>query len=157
MNATLATATALGRPTSFTADCADAICARVMDGAILADICRDADMPDRRTVYRWFKAHDDFRLMYAHAREARADMIADEVINIADTEPDPNKARVRIDARKWYAAKLNPKRYGDRTVIAGDPDGALTETHLVVSWLNEIDGKSRGLPCMATGVEGEEL
>ena len=32
-----------------------------------------------------------------------------------------------------------------------------TETHLVVSWLNEIDGKSRGLPCMAAGPDAEEL
>ena len=32
-----------------------------------------------------------------------------------------------------------------------------TETHLVVSWLNEIDGKSRGLPSVATGAEAEEL
>jgi hypothetical protein len=116
---------AIGRPTSFTAEVATAICARVMDGAILADICRDADMPDRCTVYRWFKVNVDFRNMYAHAREARADMIADQVIDIADTEPDANKARVRIDARKWYAAKLNPKRYGNRTMIAGDHDAPL--------------------------------
>ena len=35
-------------------------------------------------------------------------------MTIADTDPDPNRARVRIDARKWWAAKVNPKKYGER-------------------------------------------
>ena len=48
------------------------------------------------------------------AREEQADFHADEIIEIADTEPDPNKARVRIDARKWKAAKMQPKKYGDK-------------------------------------------
>jgi hypothetical protein len=52
--------------------------------------------------------------MYTRAREERADLVADEIITIADTEPDPNKARVMIDARKWWAARVNPKKYGGR-------------------------------------------
>ena len=71
-------------------------------------------MPGRQTVYQWFNLHPDFKDMYARAREERADLLADEVITIADTEEDPNKARVRIDARKWWAAKVNPKSYGDK-------------------------------------------
>ena len=51
-------------------------------------------------------------------REKRADLIADEIVTIADTDPAPNKARVRIDARKWWAAKVNPKKYGERITAA---------------------------------------
>ena len=55
----------------------------------------------------------EFSEQYARAREVQADVLADEVIEIADTEPDPNRARVMIDARKWLAGKLRPKKYGD--------------------------------------------
>ena len=51
---------------------------------------------------------------YARAAELRADLMADEVISIADGDDDPNKARNRITARQWLAGKLNAKRYGDR-------------------------------------------
>lgn len=53
-------------------------------------------------------------LQYARAQEIRADLIADEVIEIADTDSDAQRARNRIDARKWSSGKLAPKKYGDR-------------------------------------------
>jgi hypothetical protein len=56
-------------------------------------------------------------------------MVADEIIYIADTEPDPNKARVRIDARKWWASKVNKKDYGDRvSAEVSGPDGGPIQT-----------------------------
>ena len=67
--------------------------------------------------------------MYARAREERSHMMADEIIEIADTEPDPNRARVRIDARKWWASKVNKKDYGDRvTAEVSGPDGGPVQT-----------------------------
>lgn len=51
---------------------------------------------------------------YARAQTARAELLVEELIDIADTEPDPQKARNRIDARKWYASKMTPHKYGDR-------------------------------------------
>ena len=55
--------------------------------------------------------------MYARAREDRADVLADEIVAIADSAEDPNKGRLQVDARKWAAAKLNAKRYGDKTEL----------------------------------------
>jgi hypothetical protein len=51
---------------------------------------------------------------YARAQEVRGELQADEIIEISDTEPDPQKARNRIEARKWYASKMQPKKYGER-------------------------------------------
>lgn len=51
---------------------------------------------------------------YAYAQQVRAEILADEVIEIADEEQDSQKARNRIDARKWYASKMQPQKYGDR-------------------------------------------
>lgn len=48
------------------------------------------------------------------ARESRSDLHADEIVDIADNDPDPHRARNRIDARKWLASKMNAKQYGER-------------------------------------------
>lgn len=96
-------------------------------------------MPDLRTVYRWIAARDEFRHMYEVAREDQADTMADEIISIAD-EADVSitqdgdetrlsldsvaiaRNRLRVDARKWVAAKLKPKKYGDRIAVGGADD-----------------------------------
>jgi hypothetical protein len=62
---------------------------------------------------RQLREHPEFQEGYVRAREIQADILADEIIEIADTEPDPQKDRNLIDARKWLAGKLRPKRYGD--------------------------------------------
>jgi hypothetical protein len=70
-------------------------------------------------------------LQYASARKSRADLYADEILDIADNEPDPQKARNRIDARKWLAAKMDPHQYSERIDlnVGGTIDiiGALAE------------------------------
>lgn len=79
----------------------------------------------------WLQRHEDFMQQYARAREIQAELLAEEVIEIADdssgdvivVDDDGNeqtnhervaRSRLRVDARKWYASKLSPKRYGDR-------------------------------------------
>ena len=71
-----------------------------------------------RTQYRKALEHD-FQLQSSHAlaRETAADMQAEEILEIADTDTDPFRARNRIDARKWLASKTAPKIYGDRIDI----------------------------------------
>jgi hypothetical protein len=53
-------------------------------------------------------------MAYARAIEIRADLMAEEVVEIADTATDAAKARNQIDARKWLASKHYAKRYGER-------------------------------------------
>lgn len=102
------------------AEIQNAICTKIALGQSLKSIIDGGNMPDRQTVYNWLFDDVTFFDNYARAREAQADYYADEVPYIADTEPDPNKARVRIDARKWAAGKLKPKVYGDKLDISGD-------------------------------------
>lgn len=65
--------------------------------------------------FRRYLAKDIERsLRYLHAQEARSELMAEETLTIADTEPDPQVARNRIQVRQWIASKHNPKRYGDR-------------------------------------------
>jgi hypothetical protein len=117
----------MGRPSDYTSELAADICARLANGEPLTSICVGEDMPGLSTVYRWLAADAVFRDMYARAREDQADTLADEIVKIADTEDDPAKARVRVDARKWVAAKLKPKKYGDKVdhTLGSDPDKPL--------------------------------
>lgn len=90
-------------------------------------------MPDVSTVYRWLAANEKFRDLYARAREDQADTLADEIQAIADEpmlgQKTTKKAngdvevvegdmiehrKLRVDARKWIAAKLKPRKYGER-------------------------------------------
>lgn len=105
----------VGRATSYTDKKAGEICALIADGNSVKTICEMDDMPSRMTVYRWLEANENFRDKYARAKEEHADAIFDDIIHIADTENDSQKARVRIDARKWVAGKIKPKKYGEKS------------------------------------------
>ena len=106
-----------GRPTKYTKKLAQEICTRLSGGESLRAICRDEAMPNKATVMRWLQAdRSGFREMYELAREVQAECLADEIIDIADEAYDRDTAagaKVRVDARKWVAARLLPKKYGD--------------------------------------------
>lgn len=118
-----------GRPTTYTPETADRICEQLALGRSLLQICKADDMPCMVTVYKWLRQNEEFANNYTRAREDQADTHADELLGIADDPSlDPNDKRVRVDARKWVASKLKPKKYGDRMDLkhAGDPDAPLT-------------------------------
>jgi hypothetical protein len=74
-------------------------------------------LPDYTTIDRWLTASEELRQRYARAKEAQADYMADEMMQIADTTTDPQKARLQLDTRKWLAAKLKPKKYGEKQEV----------------------------------------
>ena len=122
------------------------ICERIAAGESLKSVCREEGMPNHVTVLRWALTIPEFRNQYAIAREMQAEVLADELLEIADDgrndwmeKQDQNgamtgwrengeamrRSQLRIETRKWVAAKLLPKRWGDKTSteITG-PDGA---------------------------------
>jgi hypothetical protein len=103
--------------TTFTEEMALTICERLANGESLKAICTSDDMPARSTVFKWLAENKTFSDMYARAREEQAEFMADEIVSIADgqtTDSDVQRDRLRIDARKWVAAKLLPRKYGDK-------------------------------------------
>ena len=115
----------MGRPSKFTQALADEICERIAEGISLRRLCLEDGMPEPRTVSKWLEKDEAFHRQYALARERQADTYADEIVAISDEEPDPARARVRMDARKWYASKLKPKRYGDKLGLEGPEGGPI--------------------------------
>lgn len=127
----------MSRPSSYTPEIAAALCERLALGRSLRSICTDTDMPSLASVFRWLgdPARDAFREQYALARSAQADALFDEILDIADTPQIGTKSvskatglevteadmiehrRLQVDARKWIASKLAPKKYGERQAI----------------------------------------
>lgn len=131
----------MARKSKFTPELAETICARIAGGESLRKICEDKDMPHADAVRKWLVKGDAedapeefkaFLAQYVRAREDQADYYADDIVHIADTEEDPAKARVRVDARKWVASKLKAKKYGDRVTNTHEgPDGKpVSVTHV---------------------------
>ena len=117
----------------FSQEVFDRICERIANGESLRAICASDDMPAKATVFRWLASDATLSDQYARAREAQADAIFDEILDIADTAVNDwmevhgqddtayklngehiQRSKLRIDARKWMAGKLRPKVYGDK-------------------------------------------
>jgi hypothetical protein len=107
-----------GRPSQYTDEIFNSICDKLADGNSLKRICEDEQMPDKATFYRWINDNKDLCDKYARAKEDSSDALADDIQDIGDKvltgEYEPNNARVAIDAKKWIASKLKPKKYGDK-------------------------------------------
>jgi hypothetical protein len=125
------------RPSGFTQQIADLICERIADGESLRKICLDDDLPSKSSVFKWLGENPAFSDQYARAREAQADTMADEILDISDDgrndtyETDSGtvtnhdviaRSRLRVDARKWLASKMAPKKYGDKLAVGGADD-----------------------------------
>ncbi len=112
-------------------------------------------LPNRQTVYNWLnKEHDkfdkEFLDNYARATKDRADLLFDEMLEIADTteegittkESDKGTEtttgdmiqhrRLRVDTRKWALSRMNPKKYGDKLETVNEHKGDITITRKVV-------------------------
>lgn len=113
-------------------------------------------MPDAATVFRWLRTKPEFCEQYTRAKEESADALVDEMLDIADEATNDwmevhdkdnpgyrlngeaiNRSRLRVDTRKWIAAKLKPKKYGERvqTELTGADGGPIqtadmTETEI---------------------------
>lgn len=137
----------MSRPSSFTPEMGDMICEAIADGRSLRSICDADDMPSKSTVFKWLAEREEFSDQYARAREAAGDAMADDMLDIADDGRNDwmaqrddggevtgwrengealRRSALRIDARKWLASKLQPKKYGDKTQLEHSGQVVLT-------------------------------
>jgi transposase-like protein len=128
----------MGRPSLKTTELVATICERLAMGEPLAAICRDEGMPHPSTVRDWMAADETVSRAIARAREDGEDWLAAECLEIADdgsrdyeTKEDGRevvdhdhiqRSKLRIDTRLKLLSKWNPKKYGERLALAGDPE-----------------------------------
>lgn len=134
---------------TYTEEIALRICERLANGESLKSMCEEEGMPSKSTVFKWLSENQAFSDNYARAREAQADALFDDILSIADDgrndwmerkdAEDENmgwrengealrRSQLRIDARKWMAGKLRPKKYGDKLELEHNGKIELTPT-----------------------------
>jgi hypothetical protein len=122
------------------------------EGQSVAEICERRDQPSQQSVYSWLRENGHFLERYARARDAQADKLFKECLEIADkaTPENVSVARLQVDTRKWAAARLAPKKYGDR--VEHDHRGGLNFQPAV---LVQIGGGERGDVKVEADVSGK--
>lgn len=140
----------MARPSKYTKAIADKICLEIATTERgLHAICKPVKMPSVATVFNWLKDANkkEFLNNYTRAREAQADFLVDQMIEIADdgtndymtiTKGDisynvedrevTSRSKIRVDVRKWKASKLAPKKYGDKVQVLGDSENPIVHT-----------------------------
>ena len=121
-----------GRPTDYTPELVNEICSTIASSSKgISRLCKDNLIwPTKETIFAWLKTYGDFSDQYARAKRLQIEVMVDEIIEIADDSSQDNiinkqgqiicnnesinRARLRIDTRKWIASKLAPKIYGDK-------------------------------------------
>ena len=120
-----------GRPLEYTVEMGNHICELVSSTThgLWKLTQLHPELPDKVTINRWRHRVPDFRTQYAQAKIEQADLLAEEILEIADDDSKDVKinpetgdeylntefvarSRLRIDTRKWLASKLLPKQYG---------------------------------------------
>lgn len=130
----------VGRPKTYTGDKAIEVKAiiieRMSNGKSLKSILdNDKELPSRPIVYEWLNSENknfdkEFLNNYTRATQDRADYLVDEIISISDNQEGDvykndeglevtnhnviQRARLRVDSRKWIAGKMKPKKYGEK-------------------------------------------
>lgn len=105
------------------------------DGLSAFKACQAAGVP-QSTFNRWVDADAKLAEDYAHAREDLIERMANELLELADSEvPETGdgkrdwqaiqQRKLQVDSRKWLLSKLAPKKYGDRLELAGDKENPL--------------------------------
>lgn len=137
---------ARGRPPIFTEELAIAILTRIVEGESLRSICRDPAMPALSTVLKWRRDNVEFAQQYTRAMIDRADTHHEDILEISDDarndwmeRHDPEnpgynfngehvqRAKLRVEARKWSTARMNRTIYGDhvRQELTGADGGPI--------------------------------
>lgn len=112
------------------------ICVKIsINGMALRNVLKLDNMPSPETFYKWLSKDENKTKQYARACEERAEIIFEEMLEIADntetgtTTKESEKGievttadmiqhrKLKVDTRKWMLSKINPKKYSDKLQV----------------------------------------
>jgi hypothetical protein len=131
------------RPNPLDPGVVDRIAEGLIEGHSIKKVCEPKDMPDYSMVYRAMAKDPIFATAIARAREAQQEAIIDSTIDLADeaTPETVHVAKLQIWARQWRAAKLAPKKWGDKVDISAKLE-VTGSTENLSAFLAMIDTKN---------------
>lgn len=149
----------VGRPSDYTPELADRICAQLASGLSLRSVSKAEDMPSCVTMFAWMRKHPEFLKQYGMAKAEAADAMVEEMLDIADDGTNDwmeihdkegecvgykvngehvQRSRLRVDTRKWIAAKLKPKKYGEKV----DVNHGVEADNPLATLMSQLAGKT---------------
>lgn len=142
-----------GRPTKYTKELAATLCEQIALGLSLRTVCKADTMPGMSTVFTWLREYKEFQEQYARACEERTEAMAEDLLDIADDgtndymesedgKPQYNgdsiqRAKLRVDTRKWLMSKMKPKKYGDKLDMTSGGEKIETNTIVFTDFRND--------------------
>lgn len=133
-----------GRPTEYTEKLGIKICEIIATSSYgLRRLAKIYEFfPGTDAIRIWRFKHPSFAARYAQAKLHQADILAEDILDISDDssldtikkinsngeEYDTfnsewvQRSRLRVDSRKWLAAKLLPNQYGDKKELEKKED-----------------------------------
>lgn len=145
------------RQSSYNQETVDKVCEKLAEGHSLRSICRSDDsMPNMSTIFRWLDENAEFASKYARARQVQADVLFDELVDIADDGSNDwmtrngyrvedsevtKRSQLRIETRKWVASKLLPKKYGEKYLEEAAASADLASDAPVIAPDEPVPGK----------------
>jgi hypothetical protein len=146
-NKTIITMNSPSRPTTYTEELGQRICSIIATSTNgLIEVSIDTQMPELTTIVNWLTDPEmkDFQQAYNRARTIQADLLADEMVAIADTAladgfnaAQVSLVKLRVDTREWKASKLAPRKYGTKP-DAADAEGDEQQKGCLIKWGDNV-------------------
>ena len=99
-------------------DCFEDVLSDLQEGDTIVAVAKKYKFK-RGAFMQWINDDMERLNQYYRARECGVECLADEMIELADTECVTNEQiqhlRVKIDTRKWAFSKLHKLRFGDQS------------------------------------------
>lgn len=129
----------------FNEEIAQEICAAISTSSFgIRKLCKqNKHWPSVSHIFSWLHLYPLFKEQYTRAKQNQIESFIDDVIDIADDASNDwmendngtivanhdhiNRARLRIDTRKWLASKLAPKIYGDKKEKEDNGEDAISQ------------------------------
>lgn len=127
--------------TTYKPEIGDEICRKVSAGQSTNSILKELNI-EYETFYNWLNAQPELHDKYREAKDNCAEFHAESVVDIAETSPRTflnkdgseivdnawvNNQKNRLEARKWAASMMKPKKYGAHQNITVDVNVRLVE------------------------------
>ena len=117
---------------SYSSAIVNSIMEAIAEGESLRKACEVFGIAPSTFLF-WCSERPEMAERYAREKQIRAEMLADELVQIADEDPGTTDnggtdsgavahLRLRVDTRKWVLSKMLPKVYGDKLAIGGAAD-----------------------------------
>lgn len=129
---------------AFSEEILNDILLQVSNGLSLAKVCAKDGYPSRTTFFDWVAERPAIAERYQVALTMRGELFADELIEISDDDKSDyyvdgegrdrvdveniQRAKLKVDTRKWIIARLIPKKYGDKLELSGDKNNPIAHT-----------------------------